>query len=133
MVKTQPLLFLLFLLAGASSVCCNFAARIIFQYIFSYSFSVVLGYLVGMATAYLLFKALFGNQRTQFKSIRRFILVNLYGMTQTYVFSMVFLKVLGQFLSQNHAENLAHLLALSMLSITSYLMHKHYTFQQKKA
>lgn len=124
-------LFFVFLLSGTLSACCNFLARIFFQNVFSYGISVVLGYFVGMATAYMLYKVVFGNENTQLSSIRRFILVNLIGMAQTYVFSMAFYEIFSLFLRSNHAEDVSHLLALSMLSITSYTLHKNYTFRQK--
>lgn len=124
-------LFFVFLLAGSLSACCNFLSRIFFQEVFSYGLSVVLSYFVGMAIAYTMYKVIFSFEEAYVSSIKKFVLVNLIGMTQTYFMAMAFFEVFSMFMSVKHAEDISHFAALGLLSITSYTLHKNYTFRKR--
>jgi putative flippase GtrA len=124
--------FGLFVLAGGVSAACNWGSRFLFSLWFSYPVAIVLAYLVGMATAFVLMRqhVFDGRGKPLGRQVIGFTLVNMYGMTQTLVISLVLarwaLPALG---IDRHVEAIAHLLALSCLAGTSYVGHRFFSFR----
>ena len=82
--------FLAFVVTGGLAACVNFGSRILYDQWLDFSSSVVLAYLTGMLTAFILARAFVFTQATQ--SVRRsamfFVLVNGVAVLQTWAISM---------------------------------------------
>lgn len=124
----------LFLLCGGISVCLNALSRYFFSFFLPFHFSLIAAYGIGMATAFILFKAVaFGirtNERLK-QEIGRFCIVNMIGLIQTTSISMLLKHiVLPKIHITSHVNEISHLIALSTLAVTSYIAHKSYTFKK---
>lgn len=125
--------FIVFLMVGLISLIINFCSRIIYNYSFSFSTSIILAYVTGMIAAFTLGKLfVFKNSKqTLTRSIIFFILVNLVGMLQTWFFSLLLAYyVLPALDVQSHTRVIAHLLGLTSPMFTSFLGHKFFTFRE---
>ena len=124
-------LFTLFVLAGACSAALNALSRVIFSSFVSFEIAVILAYVVGMVSAFLLFKLLvFEASRTPLTmQWVRFSLVNIVSLLQVWLISVFLVRVLMPSIAfQWHSEFVAHAIGLLSLTITSYILHKHFTF-----
>ncbi|MCW8409969.1 GtrA family protein [Legionella sp. PATHC035] len=125
--------FIVFLIAGAISLAVNFLSRILYNYTFSFSTSILLAYLTGMVTGFTLGKFfVFTNSKQTFtRSILFFILVNLIGMIQTLFISLLLVDyVLPDLGIQSFTREIAHLFGLAFPTFTNYLGHKFFTFRE---
>ncbi|MCR9700150.1 GtrA family protein, partial [Vibrio cholerae] len=82
--------FIAFALTGGLAAAVNFSTRILFNYHFSFSISIILAYILGMATAFLLAKLYVfqGSKNSIQKSIFWFIIINIFSVLQTWAISM---------------------------------------------
>ena len=124
--------FLVFLVTGGIAALINFFSRILFSLYWSFSTSVLLAYLAGMCTAFVLAKLFVfkhGNQSIH-RSAVIFTLVNAVAAAQTWGISMgldyYILPKLGVI---NFAPEIAHATGVVFPVFTSYLGHKHWSFK----
>jgi putative flippase GtrA len=124
--------FPLFLLAGGIAALANIGSRYLFGFLMPYVPSIVLAYLVGMATAFLL------NRRYVFTSagnalhqqIGWFCVVNVAALAQTLAVSLLLSRWLLPWLGWHwQAETVAHVVGVVVPVFTSYLGHKRLTFR----
>jgi putative flippase GtrA len=125
--------FLKFLFVGVTAALANWISRIIFSLWMSFSLAISAAYLVGMASAFLLNKKfVFPNSpRPIQKQIRDFTLTNLVAFPLVWLMSIQirnFLQGLGMVA---YSEELAHMLALSMPTVVSFLIYKFLAFGEK--
>ena len=124
--------FLLFLLTGGVAAIVNFASRIFYSQWLDFSSAVVLAYLNGMVTAFVLAKLFVFRQSRQsvHRSATFFILVNLLAAAQTWLVSMSLahyaLPVLGL---TRFVDEIAHAVGIAVPVFTSYLGHRHWSFR----
>jgi putative flippase GtrA len=124
--------FATFLLTGGTAATVNVVARWLLNFVMPYELAVVLAYLIGMMTAFLLmrvfvFQATGGRVRGQ---LVRFALVNLVAGAQVLVVSVVLARLLFPALgSQHQAETLAHVLGVLSPVAMSYILHKRFSFR----
>lgn len=124
--------FLSFLLAGGIAAAVNFGTRIALSQWFSFSVAVVLAYLAGMLTAFMLAERFVFTRREHSigRSAILFALVNVLAVAQTWAVSMLLayfaLPALGV---QTYREDIAHAVGILVPVFTSYLGHKHWTFR----
>ena len=124
--------FLVFLFTGGIAALANFFSRILFNLYWSFSTSVILAYLAGMCTAFVLAKLFVFKESTQ--SIHRsaviFALVNVVAVAQTWGISMgldyYILPGLGV---KYFTPEIAHAAGVLFPVFTSYLGHKRWSFQ----
>lgn len=124
--------FLTFILTGGTAATVNLISRLIYNQWLSFSTSVVLAYLTGMITAFILAKIFVFRESTQ--SIKTsalfFILVNVVAGFQTWVISMGLvlygLPALGVYL---YADEIAHGIGVIVPVFTSYIGHKYWSFR----
>ena len=110
----------------------NFLSRIYFNQYVSFSSSVLLAYLVGMVTAFILAKLFVFKASTQ--SIRRsvlfFIFVNVLAIAQTWLISMglnfYILPALG---FEKYVPEISSAIGIVFPVFTSYLGHKYWSFK----
>ncbi len=123
--------FLLFLVVGGTAAVVNWSTRILFSLWFALGPSIVLAHLAGMAVAYaagrrLVFRS--GDRRVA-AEFARFGLVNVVSLAQTWVVTLA-LAALGGYLplEREIVEAAAHGAAIASTALTSYAMHRRFTF-----
>ena len=123
--------FLAFLLTGGTAALVNFVTRIIYNMWVGFSTAVVLAYLTGMVTAYVLARIFVFKVSTQTlqRSILLFALVNLLAIVQTWAVSLLMaysvLPALGVSL---FSIEIAHAIGIVIPVFTSFLGHKYWSF-----
>jgi putative flippase GtrA len=129
--KSASLEFLRFLAAGGVAAAVNIASRWAFDHVMGYSAAIVLGYLCGMFTAFVLMKFLvFGASRLSTGSEAiRFAIVNLAAVVQVWGISVLLAEwafpALGWI---QHRYDIAHVIGVAVPVFTSYLGHKWFSF-----
>ncbi|MFN5117124.1 MAG: GtrA family protein [Cyanobacteriota bacterium] len=121
-----------FLLTGGSSAIVNIISRGILSSFVNFSTSVILSYVIGMVLAYTLARryVFVSSKASRARSISGFIVVNIFGALLTLFFSVQLRALLGHLFGLNtFVEYLAHFLALSVSSVTSFVGHKFISFR----
>lgn len=124
--------FLVFLLTGGTAAAVNFGSRILYSQWLTFSTAVIVAYLTGMITAFVLAKLfVFKNsQQSVHRSAAFFILVNLLAVLQTWAISMglayYLLPSLGVTL---FVREIAHAVGVGVPVFTSYIGHKRWSFR----
>lgn len=124
--------FIGFLITGGIAAIINFLSRIFYNQYCSFSASVIIAYLTGMVTAFILAKMFVFKSSTQTikHSAIIFALVNVLAVVQTWVISMAFnfyiLPTLG---FENYTAEIASAIGIAAPVITSFIGHKNWTFK----
>ncbi len=124
--------FLVFLLTGGLAALVNFGSRIVYNQWVDFSLAVILAYLSGMATAFLLAKLFVFKESTQtlWRSALFFTLVNGFAVLQTWAVSMgLAMFVLPGLGVVRFAHEIAHGIGVVVPVFTSYWGHKRWSFQ----
>jgi putative flippase GtrA len=127
--------FLLFLLTGGIAAIVNFGSRIVYSQWLNFSTAVILAYVTGMVTAFVLAKLFVFKQSTQalHHSAFYFALVNLVAVLQTWVISLGLAYYLLPALAiTTFVEEIAHAVGVAVPVFTSYVGHKHWSFHQNQ-
>jgi len=130
----QPFLsrqFLIFLLTGGIAAVVNFGSRILYSMWLDFSSAVILAYITGMVTAFVLAKLFVfkESQQTLQRSAVFFILVNLIAILQTWAISMGLAFHLLPWLGVSlFISEIAHATGVIIPVFTSYLGHKRWSF-----
>lgn len=124
--------FLVFLVTGGIAAFVNFFSRILFNLYWSFSTSVILAYIAGMSTAFVLAKLFVFKESTQ--SIHRsaviFVMVNVVAAAQTWGISVgLDYYVLPKLGIKDYAPEIAHAAGILFPVFTSYLGHKRWSFK----
>lgn len=123
--------FLAFLVTGGIAAAVNFGSRIVYSQWLSFSVAVVLAYLSGMVTAFVLAKLFVFRDSEQpvHRAAGFFILVNVVAMAQTWGVSLAMLGlVLPRLGVISFAPEIAHGVGVVIPVFTSYLGHKRWSF-----
>lgn len=121
-----------FLFAGGLAAAVNFASRFVLSVWLPYPIAIVVAYVIGMATAFVL------NRRYVFRSattplprqVAWFVAINVLAVAQTLAVSLLLAGVvLPRIGLQTHVEAIAHAIGIAVPIVTSYLGHKHWTFR----
>lgn len=126
--------FALFLFAGGTAALVNILSRIAFNWLMPYEVAIVVAYLCGMTTAYLLNKRFVfaSSGRGVASEYTRFALVNLAAVAQVWVVSVGLARLVFPAISFIwHAETVAHVIGVTIPVFTSYMGHKHFSFAAK--
>jgi len=124
--------FLMFLLTGGTAAVVNFGSRILYNIWLNFSSSVILAYITGMITAFVLAKLFVfkDSQQSTHRSAMFFVLVNLVAVLQTWVISMVLAYHLLPWLGVTlFVREIAHAVGVAVPVFTSYIGHKRWSFQ----
>ena len=124
--------FLIFLLTGGTAAVVNFGSRVLYSVWLDFSSAVILAYISGMITAFVLAKLFVfkESQQTLQRSAVFFILVNLVAILQTWVISMGLAYYLLPLLGFSvFVPEIAHATGVIVPVFTSYLGHKRWSFQ----
>lgn len=124
--------FLIFLLTGGTAAAVNFGSRILYNQWVSFSTAIVLAYLTGMVTAFILAKLfVFKNsQQALHKSMIFFCLVNVVAVLQTWLISMALAYYVLPSLGVHHfIPEIAHAAGVVVPVFSSYFGHKYWSFR----
>ncbi|WP_174873387.1 GtrA family protein [Vogesella oryzae] len=124
--------FLVFLLTGGLAAAVNFGSRIVYNHWCDFSTAVILAYLTGMITAFVLARMFVFKQSSQsmHRSALYFTLVNLVAVIQTWLISMGMALYLLPMLGVTHfSREIAHAIGVAAPVFTSYLGHKRWSFR----
>lgn len=124
--------FLTFLFTGGTAAAVNFGSRIVYSQWFGFSTAVILAYITGMITAFVLAKLFVFKDSEQ--SVQRsaviFVLVNIVAALQTWLISMgLAFYVLPALGVQTFVDEIAHAVGVAVPVFTSYLGHKRWSFR----
>jgi len=124
--------FLKFLIVGGFAALINFSSRIGLSLFLNYATAIIIAYLIGMLTAFILnrmfvFEAQSGQTAHQFFY---FTLVNLVAIFQTLVVSLlVAIVILPGLGIEQWVEEIAHFIGICVPVFTSFLGHKYFSFK----
>jgi putative flippase GtrA len=124
--------FATFLLTGGIAAAVNFGSRIVYNRWLDFSTSVILAYITGMITAFILAKIFVFPESRQavHKSAAFFVLVNLAAVVQTWIISMGLLYYVLPWLGVTQfAREIAHGIGVAVPAFTSYIGHKRWSFR----
>jgi putative flippase GtrA len=124
--------FLKFLVAGGVAAAVNFGSRIVFNHWMPFSAAIVVAYIVGMITAFVLTKLFVftDSARPTWQSAVFFTLVNVIAVLQTWAVSVVLAYYVLPWLGITwHPKEIAHFVGVVVPVFTSYIGHKKLTFK----
>lgn len=131
---TQKRQFLLFLLTGGFAALVNFFSRMAFSHWTVYTVAIILAYLCGMITAFVLNRLFVFRQPVNrlHHQILWFTAVNLFALVQTILVSLLLAEfIFPQMGMVWHPESVAHGVGVLVPVVTSFLGHKHLTFRTR--
>lgn len=123
--------FILFVAVGGLAATLNIGARLLFDLVLPFEVAIALAYVLALTTAFAL------NRRFVFRSGRgtaagqyaRFWLVNVIALVQVLAVSVLLARVIFPWLGLEwHADTVAHVIGVLSPVLTSFLLHKTYTF-----
>ncbi len=123
--------FLAFLLTGGMAAGVNFGSRILYDRWLDFSTSVVLAYLTGMVTAFVLARVFVftGGSQSVRRSALIFVAVNGVAVLQTWAISMALYYLLPLAGVERYVPEIAHAVGVAAPVFTSYLGHKRFSFR----
>ncbi|TDY25469.1 putative flippase GtrA [Paraburkholderia sp. BL6665CI2N2] len=124
--------FLLFLLTGGFAAAVNWGSRIVYNKWMPYPAAIVVAYITGMITAFILAKLFVFTKSTQStgRSVFFFTLVNLVAVVQTWVVSVgLAYYVFPRMGFTWHIRDAAHAVGVAVPVFTSYVGHKRWSFK----
>jgi putative flippase GtrA len=128
--RTAIVEFARFLGVGGVAASANLVSRYFLDLVMPFEVAVVLAYMVGMVVGFFLFRnTLFKGYALDARLIMRFIWVNLLGAALAWAISSILARHALPLIGWTwHPFEVAHLLGVAAPAITSYFLHKHYTF-----
>jgi putative flippase GtrA len=126
--------FVLFLLTGGTAAAVNFGSRILYNRWMDFSMAIMIAYLTGMITAFILAK-LFVFKESQQQTRRSawiFSLVNLIAVAQTWCISLAFAHFLPLIGVTQFVHEISHGIGVIVPVFTSYIGHKRWSFREEK-
>lgn len=124
--------FVMFLITGGLAAAVNFGSRILYNQWMGFSAAIVLAYITGMITAFVLARIFVfqDSQRALHHSALYFTLVNLVAVAQTWIISLLLADhVLPSLGIQHFVHEIAHAVGVVVPVFSSYLGHKHLSFK----
>lgn len=122
--------FARFLGVGGVAAAANLVSRYFLDLVMPFEAAVVLAYMVGMVVGFVLFrKTLFKGYAINARLIMRFVWVNLFGAALAWAISSILARHALPLIGWTwHPFEVAHLCGVAAPAITSFFLHKHYTF-----
>ena len=122
----------MFLLTGGTAAAVNFCSRIVYNLWLDFSSAVILAYITGMVTAFVLAKIFVfkDSQQSIQHSALFFILVNLVAVLQTWAISIGLAYYLLPSMGITvFVREIAHGVGVAVPVFTSYIGHKRWSFR----
>jgi putative flippase GtrA len=133
LIPTRHRQFVTFVVAGGLAAAVNVGVRSLLGLWLDYGPSIVLAYIAGMITAFVLNRMfVFSNTSNRLhRQVAWFTAINLIAVLQTLVVSFLFAKYIFPAIGFRwHAELIGHTIGVVIPVVTSYLGHKHLSFRQ---
>lgn len=124
--------FFVFLVTGGTAAAVNFGSRIVYNQWMPFSAAVVLAYITGMVTAFVLARLFVfkSSQQSMRRSVMFFVLVNLVAVVQTWAISVGLAYYLLPALSvTRYVKEIAHAVGVVVPVFSSYIGHKRWSFK----
>lgn len=124
--------FVRFLVSGGIAAALNWGSRFLFSLWMPYSWAIAAAFLVGLGSGFVLmrFFVFEGRSKPVVPQATKFVLVNLAGLAQTLVISLVAARWLLPAIGiTESAEAIGHLAGVLVPVVTSYIGHKALTFR----
>ena len=124
--------FTRFVAVSLVAAALNIGSRIGFSLLVPYTVAIVLAFMVGLSTAFVLNRMLvFVDHDNAFhQQAFWFTAVNVAALAQTLAISLLLVKWLFPILGMNwHAPTIAHVIGVGVPAITSYLGHRYLSFR----
>lgn len=124
--------FLKFLVAGGVAAAANFGSRIALSQWMHYIPAIIVAYLIGMVTAFVLNRLFVfeGASNTLTSQVGWFTLINLAAVAQTLAISVGLVRYAFPAIAFTyHPETFAHAIGVAAPVLTSYIGHKHLSFK----
>ncbi|MBV6844715.1 GtrA family protein [Xanthomonas campestris pv. paulliniae] len=128
--------FLRFIVAGGTAAAVNFGSRIALSNIMPYAPAIIVAYIIGMITAFLLNKRFVFAQsgNALHHQAAWFVAINMLAVLQTLAVSLLLARWLFPAIGMRfHAEAVAHLVGVAVPVFTSYAGHKALTFRELRS
>lgn len=126
--------FVSFLFAGGFAAIVNFGSRFFYNEFVSFGNAVILAYITGMITAFVLTK-LFVFEKSAHSTKKEFFyftLVNVVAIIQTYIISVGFAEYLFPMMGfEFYPEVVSHAMGVILPVFTSFVGHKYFSFRGK--
>ncbi len=123
--------FFRFLVAGGMAAVINLTGRYFLNLVTGFETAVLLAYLIGMITAYVLMRSFVFqvSGRSVASEFRRFAIVNIFGLFLVMAVSVGLARRVFPAIGLTwHAHDIAHLIGVSVPAVASYFGHGAYTF-----
>ncbi|QWT18706.1 GtrA family protein [Bacillus sp. NP157] len=123
---------MLFILVGGTAAAVNFFSRIMFSLWLDYATAIVLAYLLGMTTAFILNRLFVFRATTTalHHQMMWFAIVNLLAIAQTLAISLLLARWLLPAIGWTWEPELcAHAVGVAVPVVTSYIGHKRLSFR----
>ncbi len=123
-----------FLIAGGVAAAVNVLTRVATTPLVGYRWSIVLAFLVGLTTAWLLFRRYVFGPSTSHPAAEyvRFGLVNVAALAQVLVVSVLLADYLFPYIGFGfHPHTVAHVIGVLSPIATSFLAHREWTFRRR--
>jgi putative flippase GtrA len=123
--------FMRFLAVGVVAALVNILSRVALNYVMSYEVAIVLAYVCGMTTAYVLNKLFVFSPsgRAVHDEYIRFAIINLFAVAQVWIVSVGLAFYIFPSIGFDwHAETVAHIIGVMVPAVTSYFGHRHFSF-----
>ena len=135
-LERVPFQFAAFVIAGALAAAVNIGSRIVLSFAVSYEIAIVVAYGIGMVVAFLIMRAFVFQPSTRLSrgsEFGRFVIVNILGVAQTLVVSVLIARWVAPSLGfAHHAEEIGHVIGVGVPVFTSFVGHKYFSFRKTK-
>jgi putative flippase GtrA len=134
--RFEPRRFVRFLAVGWIAATTNIFVRWLLNFVMVYEAAIAFSYLAGMATAFLLMRMLVfaPASGTIFGQFGRFAMVNAVSFTQVWLVSVGLARVVFPAIGFGwQDETVAHIIGVLSPAVTSYLLHKQFSFSRADA
>lgn len=125
--------FVQFVAVGGFAAVVNFLSRILLNHWMSYATAIVLAYLLGMITAFVLNRLIVFRNATNdlHQQIFWFCMVNLAAVLQTLLVSLLLNDIVFPHMHfEWHTETVAHAIGVAVPIVTSFIGHKRLSFRE---
>lgn len=126
--------FVSFLITGGIAALVNIGTRIVFNLFMRFEIAVIVAYLCGMTTAYVLARYFVFQRsgRAAHDEYIRFTLVNLTAIAQVWIVSVGLADFGFPRLGFTwHSHTVAHVIGVAVPVFTSYIGHKRFSFARR--
>jgi putative flippase GtrA len=123
--------FARFLVTGGIAALVNLGSRYLVNLFVRFEIAVILAYLFGMGTAYILARMFVfeASGRSVASEFQRFVIVNLFALTLVWSISVGTAKFVFPSIGFTwHADDFAHVIGVLAPAVASYFGHRFYTF-----